>query len=84
MCGNKATLILAKTEEEGNRLKSHKHHKSTESMVSGGDPKREQVPPGRHNEQSGSFGMMKDYCWGCLVLEIDKTQVLVDFTMVGL
>ncbi len=28
-------------------LKSHKHHKSTESMVSGGHPKRELVPPGR-------------------------------------
>jgi hypothetical protein len=28
-------------------LRSHKHHKSTESMVSGGHPKRELVPPGR-------------------------------------
>jgi hypothetical protein len=47
MCGNKATLILRKTEQEGGWLKSHKHHKSTASMVSGGDPKRELVPPGR-------------------------------------
>jgi len=27
--------------------KSHKHHNSTESTVSGGDPKRELVPHGR-------------------------------------
>jgi hypothetical protein len=47
MCGNAATLILPKTEQEGGWLKSHKHHISTESMVSGGDPKRELVPPGR-------------------------------------
>jgi hypothetical protein len=25
-----------------------------------------------------------NYCWGRLVLEIHKTQVLADFTMVGL
>ena len=41
MCGNGATLILPKMEQEGGWLKSHKHHKSTERMVSGGDPKRE-------------------------------------------
>ncbi len=34
-----ATLILPKTEKESGWLKSHKHHKSTESMLSGGDPK---------------------------------------------
>jgi hypothetical protein len=43
MCGNRALLILPKTEQVGGWLKSHKHHKSTESMVSGGDPKRELV-----------------------------------------
>jgi hypothetical protein len=48
MCGNRATLILPKTEQEGSWLKSHKHHKSTECMVSVGDPKRDLVPPGRH------------------------------------
>jgi hypothetical protein len=47
MCGNRATLIMPKTEQQGGWLKSHKHHKSTESMVSGGNPKRETVPPGR-------------------------------------
>jgi hypothetical protein len=47
MCGNGATLILPKTEQEGGWLKSHKHHKSTDSMVCGVDPKRELVPPGR-------------------------------------
>jgi hypothetical protein len=47
MCGNGATLILPKTEQEGGWLKSHMHHKSTESMVSVGDQKRELVLPGR-------------------------------------
>ncbi len=40
-------INMPKTEQEGSWLKSHKHHRSTESMVSGGHPKRELVPPGR-------------------------------------
>jgi hypothetical protein len=32
MCGNRETSILPKTEQEGGWLKSHKHHKSTESQ----------------------------------------------------
>ncbi len=47
MCNNKATLIMPKMEQEDAKDKSHKHHKSTESMVSGDDPKRKLVPPGR-------------------------------------
>ncbi len=47
MCGNRATLILPKMEQEGGWIKSYKHHESMESMVSGGDQKRELVPPGR-------------------------------------
>jgi hypothetical protein len=38
---------MAKMEQEGAKDESHKHHKITESMVSGGDSKRELVPPGR-------------------------------------
>jgi diaminopimelate epimerase len=49
MCGNGSTLIRSKMEQEVAKDKSHKHHKSTESMVSGSEPKRELVlvPPGR-------------------------------------
>ncbi len=47
MCDKGATWILPKTEQEGSWLKSHKHHKSTESMVIGGDPKRELGSSGR-------------------------------------
>jgi hypothetical protein len=47
MCGNGATLIMPKMEQEDAKDKSEKHHKSTESMVSGGDPNRELVPPVR-------------------------------------
>jgi hypothetical protein len=46
MCGNRETLIIPKMEQEDAKDKSHKYHKSTESMVNGGDPKRELVPPG--------------------------------------
>jgi hypothetical protein len=42
-----SNIKLPMTEQEGGWLKSHKHHKSTETMVSGGDPKRELVPPVR-------------------------------------
>ena len=34
-------------EQELAKDESHKHHKSMESMVSGGDLKRELLPPGR-------------------------------------
>ena len=49
MCGTGATLIRPKTEREVAKAKdkSHKHDKSMKSMVSGGDPKRKLVPPGR-------------------------------------
>jgi hypothetical protein len=43
MSGNGATLIMSKMEQEDVMDESHKHHKSTESMVSGGDPKRKLV-----------------------------------------
>jgi hypothetical protein len=39
--------------KEGSWLKSHTHHKSTESMVSGGHPKRELVPPERQQSAVG-------------------------------
>jgi hypothetical protein len=38
---------MPKMEQEDAKDKSHMHHKSTESMVSVGDPKRELGPPGR-------------------------------------
>jgi hypothetical protein len=47
MGGKGATLIMPKMEQKDAKDGSHKHRKSTESMVSGGDPKRELVPPGR-------------------------------------
>jgi hypothetical protein len=35
MCGNGATLIRPKMEQEVAKDKSHKHHKSTENMIIG-------------------------------------------------
>jgi hypothetical protein len=46
ICGTGPTLIRPKTKGEVEKDKSHKHHEITESMVSGGDLKRELVPPG--------------------------------------
>ncbi len=57
MCGNEPTLIMPKMEQEDATDESHKHHKSIESMVSGGDPKRELVPPGR---QQRAVGVLQD------------------------